>query len=446
LTRAQVKEDPRQVQPGVLTFDTRKTTLQDQAGLTFAHRLESGARLEATAYYGERTVEQFLSIPPAAPGSGGVVDIGRNYGGGALRYSQKGALLDRPFTLSTGAEYDRMEDRRKGFENDNGVSGALRRDESNLAHTTGLYVQAEWKFAERWSADAGVRRTTVRFENSDFFRSNGDNSGERAYSATTPVAGLVFKLAPRTSLYANFGKGFETPTFLEIANSNAGDGLNFDLKPSTSRHAEVGAKTIVPGWLRADVALFRIVTRDEIVVDTNSGGRATFKNVGHTDRNGVELGAETALRGPLQARLAYTWLDASYRESFDTVIRNGGAAPVNVAAGSMIPGVPRNLLYAELRYRREPFFAQLESLSKSRVAVNDPNLEFAGGYTVLNLAAGLVQEQEGGRWKLTEFVRVENLADRSYVGSVIVNEGNGRYYEPSPKRSLAIGAQASLSF
>jgi iron complex outermembrane receptor protein len=128
------------------------------------------------------------------------------------------------------------------------------------------------------------------------------------------------------------------------------------------------------------------------------------------------------------------------------VIRNGGAPPVNVEAGSMIPGVPRNLLYAELRYRREPFFAQLESLSKSRVAVNDPNLEFAGGYTVFNLAAGLVQEQEGGRWKLTEFVRVENLTDRSYVGSVIVNEGNGRYYEPSPNRSLAIGAQASLSF
>jgi iron complex outermembrane receptor protein len=43
-------------------------------------------------------------------------------------------------------------------------------------------------------------------------------------------------------------------------------------------------------------------------------------------------------------------------------------------------------------------------------------------------------------------VRVDNLTDRNYVGSVIVNEGNARYYEPSPRRSFALGVQATLSF
>ncbi len=28
------------------------------------------------------------------------------------------------------------------------------------------------------------------------------------------------------------------------------------------------------------------------------------------------------------------------------------------------------------------------------------------------------------------FGRIDNLFDREYVGSVIVNESNGRYYEP----------------
>jgi iron complex outermembrane receptor protein len=37
------------------------------------------------------------------------------------------------------------------------------------------------------------------------------------------------------------------------------------------------------------------------------------------------------------------------------------------------------------------------------------------------------------------FLRIGNLFDRRYVGSVIVNEGNGRYYEPAPGRQLLLG-------
>ena len=36
--------------------------------------------------------------------------------------------------------------------------------------------------------------------------------------------------------------------------------------------------------------------------------------------------------------------------------------------------------------------------------------------------------------KVSTFLRVNNLFDHSYVGSVIVNESNGRYYEPAPDR------------
>jgi iron complex outermembrane receptor protein len=195
--------------------------------------------------------------------------------------------------------------------------------------------------------------------------------------------------------------------------------------------------------MRVNAALFNVLTSDEIVVEQNQGGRASFKNVGKTDRKGLEVGAESVGSGPFEARLAYTYLKATYREGFNTVILTGGS-PVAVAAGSLIPGVPRSLLYGELRYRREAFFAQVEALRKSRVAVNDPNLEFADAYTSANVAAGLIQQGSG--WRLTEFVRIDNVADRNYVGSVIVNEGNARYYEPSPRRNMTVGAQASLQF
>jgi iron complex outermembrane receptor protein len=147
--------------------------------------------------------------------------------------------------------------------------------------------------------------------------------------------------------------------------------------------------------------------------------------------------------GPFEARIAYTYLKATFREAFATVVTLPPTT-VNVPAGSSLPGVPKNVLYGELRYRTEPFYAQLEALHKSRVAANDPNSEFADAYTTLNLMAGLVQQGRG--WRITEFARIDNLTDRNYVGSVIVNETSNRFYEPSPRRNMTVGVQASLQF
>jgi iron complex outermembrane recepter protein len=449
LTRAQVEQDPRQVVATAITFNTRKTVLQDQGGLTLNHRLSGAARVQASAYAGERWVEQYLNIPLATQNApthgGGVVALDQGFGGGALRFFDDTSLFGKPMRISLGAEYDRLKERRKGFINNNGVGEALKRDQDDLITSTDFYAQGEWKFAEPWALHAGARSSQVKMRATDYFivPGNPDDSGERTYRATTPVAGLLFRLDRNTSFYANLGRGFETPTILEVANSNAGSGLNLALDASTSRHAEVGMKTVVPGWVRLNAALFDIVTRNEIVVDRNAGGRATFKNVGHTDRNGLELSAETVIAGPFEARMAYTYLKAVFREGFDTVTGTP-ATPVTISGGSLIPGVPRNQLYGELRYRQPGYFAQLEALRKARVAVNDQNSEYADGYTSVNLVGGLVQEGNG--WRLTEFVRIDNLADRRYVGSVIVNEANNRYYEPSPLRNMSVGVQARLQF
>jgi iron complex outermembrane recepter protein len=437
LTRALFEADPRQVDPNALRFNTRKTVDHDQAGIRLEHALERG-RLEATLYGGSRWVEQFLAFEGgAATSSGGVVQLDRRFGGGALRFFTDLASV----RLSLGVEREGMEERRRGFVNNDGVAGALRRDEDNEVTSTDVYAQAEWRLAERWSLHGGARHSRVRFTSDDDFITalNPDDSGERSYRATTPVAGVVYRLTTRTSFYGNVGRGFETPTFVELAyrRPELGTGLNLDLEASRSRHGEVGVKTVIPDWMRLNVALFDVATRNEIVVDTNIGGRAIFKNAGRTDREGVELGAETLLGGPWEARLAYTRLRATFRDGFQT-----GAT--FVPAGNALPGVPRDQLYGELRYRRDAFYAQLESLYRSRVPVNDLNEEFADSFAVVNAVAGLIQQ--GERWRLTEFVRIDNLTGRNYVGSVIVNEGMRRFYEPAPRRNFTIGVQASLAF
>ncbi|OGA17063.1 MAG: hypothetical protein A3I63_08700 [Betaproteobacteria bacterium RIFCSPLOWO2_02_FULL_66_14] len=455
LTRAQFEENPRQATAQAFSFDTRKTVSQDQIGATLTRVLGSRTRLQATLWAGQRGIEQTLAIPfatqSAATHSGGVVNLDRGYGGGALRLSTETELAGRRLRLSAGLEHEAMAERRRGFINDNGASGALKRDEDNSVKSADVYAQAQWRFAERWSLHAGMRSSRVQFRSNDYFAvpgtANGDDSGARSYRATTPVAGIVFRLDRLTSLYANLGRGFETPTFSELAyrNPGAGTGLNFHLEAGRSRHFEAGLKTVAPGRMRLNAALFDVLTRDEIVTDRSSGGRTTFRNAGHTGRRGLEIGVESLLEGPFAVRIAYTVLDAVYRDGFVTVAGTP-AVGVIVPAGNFLPGVPRGQFYAEARWRHAAsgFHASAEWLRKSRVAVNDVNSEFADGYANVNLVAGF--EQKGAGWALTEFVRIDNLGNRNYSGSVVVNDANARYYEPAPRRNLLLGVQARASF
>ena len=442
LTRAERDANPRQATPNALLFNTKKTVLQDQVGGTLAQKLGEH-RVEAMLYGGYRSIEQFLAIPVAtqalATHSGGIVDLDRNYGGGALRWFYGTG----PVRLSAGFEYDLQNEKRQGFINNNGVGEILKRDEDNKVDSTDVYAQAEWKLAQRWALHGGLRRSAVRFKSEDHFTTlNANDSGARTYHATTPVAGVLFRAGEATSVYANYGRGFETPTFLEIAYRNDQSGLNFDLDPSRSRHAELGIKHVTER-ARFSAAAFRIVTENEIVVDRNTGGRATFKNVGHTRRTGLELGGDVQLGGGFDARAAWTYLHAVFQEGFDTVITTTNAV-VAVPAGATLPGTAKNQLYGELRYRHQAWFAKVEGLYRTRVATNDPNDEFADSYAVFNLAAGLTQR--ASRWRVTEFLRVDNVGDRNYVGSVIVNETNRRYYEPAPRRNMTVGIQAALTF
>ncbi|MGH8688106.1 MAG: TonB-dependent receptor family protein [Burkholderiales bacterium] len=441
LNRTQVAQNPEQAGTNATQFNTRKSIFHDQVGATLDHALTSSTKLQASAWTGSRDVTQYLAIPLAAQApvtsSGGVVDLDRTFGGAALRVFSDASLGGRLLRIAAGLEYGRMNEHRQGYINNFGVAGALKRDEDNVAQNTDLFAQGEWRFAERWSATAGVRTSRVSFDSTDHFivAGNGDDSGSQEYHATTPVVGLLYRLDKLTSLYANYGQGFETPTFVELAYRNSGTGLNFDLQPAHSDHVEVGVKAVRPGLARVNAAVYHVETRDEIVTDQNVGGRTTYRNAGHTTRTGLELGAESLVEGPFEARGAYTWIDARYANDFGTI-----------GAGNALPAVPGSQLYVEGAWHVTPTGPRLslEGLYRAKVPVNDANSEFAPSYAVFNAVASI--EQKGTSLRLTEFLRVNNVLDRQYIGSVIVNDGNGRYYEPAPGRNVMVGLQATLQF
>lgn len=447
LTATQVAQDRRQAGTNALAFNTRKSVTQSQAGVVYDLPLSSRDTLQARLYGGDRQVTQYLAIPLIFQGapthSGGVVDLDRGYGGAGLRLTRETKLADAPLLVSAGVDYDRMAERRKGYINNFGVAGELKRDEDDTVTNTDFYAQAEWALAPRWNVLAGVRHSRVEFESRDYFvaAGNPDDSGTVDFVRTTPVAGVTFRLAPNVNVYANAGKGFETPTFTELAYRPGGaTGLNFALKPARSTHYEAGVKALVGTASRVNVALFRIDVKDEIVVNSSSGGRTDFRNAAQTRREGLEVLWESRFARAFEAAIAYTLLDAKFREPFTS----GGTA--FVTAGNRLPGVPPYTLFGELVWRHAPsgFHAAVEGRRNGKVYVNDANSEFAAAYTVWNLRAGF--EQRGRNWRLAEFVRVDNATDHRYIGSVIVSEANGRFYEPAPERNVLIGVNAELKF
>jgi iron complex outermembrane receptor protein len=458
LRRDQFEANPRGVDRSALDFDTRKTVNQTQLGVIYERRVDAANSLQAMVYGGHRGTEQYQSIPVATQQSsprqpGGVILLGRDYEGTDLRWTSKLQLGATPLTLVGGVAYDVLAEHRQGYQNfiggTLGVRGALRRDEGNDVSSFDQYLQAAWQFAPQWSLNLGVRHSRVSFTSTDAYivGTNPDDSGRAAYSATLPVAGLMFAVNDNLHLYATAGRGFETPTLNELAYRSGGQtGLNFGLESSTSTSVEVGVKARLDGWGEATLAAFRTDTAHEIVTQTNLGGRTTYQNAGATRRTGVEASWTGTWFENLRAQVAATLLNATYRDGFLTCTAVPcAAANVQIPGGNRIPGIARGSLFAALNWAPPAGWrAGIEARYVTGVFVNDANSDIAPRYAIASASVGYVLPL--GRWELNGFVRGDNLFDRRYAGSVIVNEGNARYFEPAPGRTWLAGLSATVKF
>ncbi|HHD2158062.1 TPA: TonB-dependent receptor PqqU [Klebsiella pneumoniae] len=448
LTADEWRDNPRQSPRGD-QYNTRKNTRQTQAGLRYERQLSAQDDLSVMMYAGERETTQFQSIPRAPQlkpsHAGGVIDLTRHYQGIDTRLTHRGELLV-PVTLTAGLDYENMSERRKGYENfvmvngapQYGEQGALRRNERNLMWNVDPYLQTQWQLTDKLSLDAGVRYSSVWFDSNDYYITpgNGDDSGDASYHKWLPAGSVKYALTDAWNVYLSAGRGFETPTINELSyRSDNQSGLNFGLKPSTNDTVEIGSKTRIGNGLFT-AALFQTNTDNEIVVDSSSGGRTSYKNAGKTRRQGMELGLDQQFGESWRLKAAWTWLDATYRTNVcDDASCNG----------NRIPGIARNMGYASFGYQPEQgWYAGSDIRYMSDIMANDENTAKAPSWTVVGLTTGY--KWSYGRMDMDLFGRIDNLFDREYVGSVIVNESNGRYYEPAPGRNYGIGLNLAWRF
>lgn len=461
LTWQQVQNDRRAAAPSALEFNTRKTVDHRQLALNYERSFAVGT-WQSTLYSGARRMIQYQSIPVGAQSnpahSGGVIDFERRFYGIGNRWIQPFELGNSLLTLTAGLDYDYSRDDRQGYENfvgtTLGVKGNLRRDERNEVTSLSPYVQAAWQLG-KLDLQAGLRYNHVEFDVDDNFilssacqnpqTENCDDSGSVTYREWTPTLGASYALLPDLNIYASWGKGVETPTLNELSYSGNGGGFGFDLKPATSEQIEVGLKARLAEGTSLQLALFQIDTDDELVVESASGGRSRFQNAAQTRRRGVELALESRLSETLRANLAYTHIDATYSKDFTS---NGRL----IESGNHLPGIPTRSLYGELAWQPVDWFSTaVEGLYRSKLYVEDSNTaKAAPSYALFNWQARF--EQKAGGLTFNQVLRIDNLFDREYIGSVIVANDNGvpgsagRYYEPGPERAWYVGAGVQYQF
>lgn len=441
LTAAQLAVDATQAGTNAANLRVRKSVLQNQLGTSLTHAIDPDRSVTARVYYGTRDNLQFQV-------SNTWVGLARNYYGAGLQYNEQIRMGNTPVRWVAGYEFDRSREWRQGGTAAAGAkTGVVTRNEDNQAENSDLFAQATALLGERFSLVGGVRYSTVRFVSDDYYLSDGNGSGNAVYTAASPVLGGTFHVSDKLNLYANYGKGFETPTLAEVAYRGGAGAtpsaqFNPNLNAASSHHYEIGAKWIPALHTRLDMTLFQINSADEIVVSTSNAGRSAYKNAPGTLRTGGELVGSTLFGSHLSAMVAASWIDATFSQAYTS-------STGNVASGNKLPGIPQHFLFSELLWSSSPAMAGgkkpaplglragIELVSAGRLYANDTNTASADGYTVLNLKASHAWPM--GRGSLNAYGRIDNAADQRYVGSVIVNQASLQFFEPAPGVNWTLG-------
>ena len=448
LTAEQMASDREQAGVNTVERRVRKITSQEQLGSTIRHQDSVGRTWEGRLYAGQRENLQYQA-------SNQWVGLNRDFYGVGFSGSESKNLGTIPVRIMGGIEFDYSKERRQAGTALLGekVGGSLTRNEDNIAQSANAYLMGTFLPSDFYTITAGARMGQVEFQSKDLFitQSDPDGSGKIRYSQFSPAIGVTRHMSPRTNIFLNYGRGFETPTLAEIAyERNAVDNLplgtfNQSIRASKNDQAEFGIKWRPESTQSLSAVFFWVGSTDEIVTDQSASGRTSFKNAPKTKRLGAEISWLRHWSGQWRSILAASLIDATYETNFDA-----GTTPI--ASGNKIPGIPSHVVFGEVEWAQsrnnrsiaQGWSAGIELQAVGRRYANDINTLSADPFETVAIRSGF--SRTVGLTDFQLFARVDNLLDKDYVGSVIVNAFGGRVFEPSPRRNWMVGLKGIARF
>ncbi len=430
LTRQQADADPRQAQARNVQLDAGESVQQVRLGLAADHTLGSHT---LTGYvYG--LWRDFANFLPVVPSQGfGVVQFERWSPGGGATWTWTHDLAGLRTDTTLGADGQYMRDDRQRYANDDGVQGVLGLDQIESVAAAGVY--GRWAL---WPSDdvelaAALRGDITVFDVDVRYPTGGIGSGQRTMGAPSPAASVLWTPDAMTTLWANVGTAFQTPTTTELVNPNA-PGLDPGIEPQRSLTGEIGSRLRLAHGIEAGLTVFYTRLRDEIVPYQLESGQVAFRNAGLSRRYGLELDGLVPLPWSLECSAAAALIDAEYLEY---------TTPEGNFDGDDEPGIPPWTVYQELAWRpaEGPWLA-LEMQAVGRMWADDAGDARSDSWILLGLRGGW--PIVWGDRVVEPFFGVRNLADVSYDAVLRINATGGRFYEPGATINAFGGVRVAL--
>ncbi|MCM7589286.1 TonB-dependent siderophore receptor [Enterobacter chuandaensis] len=277
-------------------------------------------------------------------------------------------------------------------------------DQTLKQESYSAYAQDALYLTDKWIAVAGLRYQyyTQYAGKGRPFNVNTDSRDDQ----WTPKLGLVYKLTPAVSLFANYSQTFMPQSSIA---SYIGD-----LPPETSNAYEVGAKFDLFDGITANIALFDIHKRN-VLYNESIGGETIAKTAGRVRSQGVEVDLAGSLTENTNIIASYGYTDAKVLEDPDY-------------AGKPLPNVPRHTGSLFLTYDIHNAFAG-NTLTlgggghgvSRRSATNGADYYLPGYFVADAFAAYKMKLQ----YPVTLQVNVKNLFDKTYYTSSIATNNLG---------------------
>jgi iron complex outermembrane receptor protein len=430
LTESEWRVDPKQTAAAAKLFDTKKTSAQHGLSAKLQFNADDH-NWQLASWQQHRKISQFLAFTgEALTSAGGVVDLERRLVGVKGQWQQN---VDYGFWQFFGGA-EKSSDQRLGFVNQFGNVGALRRDETGEVSSQDVGSNLHVILSSNWDLFAGLRLSQQRFQVTDWYvnQVNPDDSGIREDHHNHWALGSSYQLNNRQSLNFSVGEGFESPTLSEMAYSRAGAGINLALRAAKSQQWQAGWKYANPNATNiVSLDLFAINSQDELLVDQSIGGRTSFRNAAATKRTGAEFSSQWQPTANWQHQMSVTIIDARFDTPLEPLIDN-----------RQLPGLARQQLSWQVNWR--PLSSDFWRLQagvdrKSQMATDDRNQQYAPASTVWRLQSRWQGQIFSGEWQA--WLAGDNIGQSNYVGAVVVNQSNGRSFEPGLPRQFLAGIQ-----
>ena len=338
---------------------------------------------------------------------GGQIDLNRDFFG--LGFQKKSIYKNLNFHY--GIDLQGQEDLRKRFRNIEGVRGEMTLNQNESFYTSGFFAIIEKKISNI-IARVSFRQDFHKIKFDDF--NNGGN-GEKDISIFSPNLSLNYNISNSTSTYVRFGTGFETPSLNELsANPNRESGFNNELKSQNTKEIEFGLKTKTKKF-KSSFVLFSSRTTNEILpyeID-DYPGQNFYSNTGKVNRKGLEIEGE-------------------YNFGFSQILFSYNLGKYKTHEKFNLPNVPSQKLgmifNTKFKKVNLSFFANYVG---KRYADN-LNKVVIDEFTTANVNLSYLWDN------FSINLDIINLTNVKYYDNIRINAFGGRYYEPAPKRHLAV--------